>query len=172
MHPLERRQLVKQAIISGRIPAGLFRQLRVNQETENAEAIIHRHDHYALLRQMCAVLPRLGGCPRHESSAIDPNHHRQFFAGLRLGGNPHVQRQAVFTAACIAKFHIAKYFSLHAVRAKFRRLAHSGPLRHGCRRFPSQIANRWCSVWNSKKRANRTIILALDNATVSFHLRP
>src|SRR2546423_1226361 len=117
---------------------------------------------------MRTVLSSLRGRARDESSAIDPHHNRQLPA-LGLCWDPHVQEQAIFPATSVAKVHVAKHFSLHAMRAEFRGLAHARPFRRGYGRLPAQIAHRWRGVWDTKKGVHRPIVLALDRARVGFY---
>src|ERR1700719_1691682 len=62
--PLKRRQLVEQAVVARGIPSGLFRELWMDKESKNSQAVVHRNHHDALLRQMCAVLPRFRSSSR------------------------------------------------------------------------------------------------------------
>src|SRR6266567_6950079 len=111
---------------------------------------------------MYSILPRLRGRARGESAAINPNHHRQLRPRV-FRWNPDIEKQAIFAAAGVAKVHVAKNSSLHAMRAKLRGLAHAAPFCCGCRRLPAQFADRGRSVWDSKKYVDCSVLLALDN---------
>ena len=170
MHPPQRRRLIEQAVIPSRISPRLFRQFRVHKKPENAQPVIHAHDNHALLRQMCPILPRLRSRARGESSPINPNHHRQL-RPRSFRRSPHIQRQAVFTAARVVKLHVTVNFSLHAVRAELRNSPHPTPFRRGHRRLPAQLSHRRRSVGDAQKRANRTVFLAFDLARLGLHLQ-
>src|SRR5258707_15270483 len=59
MHPLQCSQLIEQAVIASGIPARFLGQLWMDEESEDAEAIIHGNDDNALLGENGAVLPLL-----------------------------------------------------------------------------------------------------------------
>lgn len=141
----------------------------MHKKSENAQPVVHADHDHALLRQVRAILPSLGSCARGEASAINPHHHRQLRA-RRFRRDPHIQRQAVFTAAGIAKVHVAIDSSLHAVRAELRGFAHAHPRCRGHRWFPPQIADWRRGIRDPEKRVDGSIIFTLNHARSSFHL--
>src|SRR5208282_6204483 len=128
MYPLQRRRLVEQTVIARGVPPGLLRQFRMYKKTKNSQPVVHAHNNDTMLCEMRAILPRLGSRARNESSAINPYHHRKLRAAS-FRRSPHVQKQAVFAGAGVAKNHVAKNVSLHAVRTELRGVAHARPFR-------------------------------------------
>src|SRR5207253_4074854 len=161
---------IEQAVVAGGLFVRVGSELRNCEKSENTEAIVHAHNQYASLGQHPAILPWLGGCPCHESSTMNPNHDRQFGFGV-LRGRPDIQRQAVFAASGIAKYHIGIDWSLHAPRPEFRGAADSIPIGRRRGSLPAKFTDRGSSVWNSQKRAYLPARLAFDRAGVDFHPR-
>ena len=170
VHPLKSGELIEQAIVAGGVMSGLCRQFWMHEKTEDAEAVVHRYDNDALLREIVTVLARLRGGAGHEASTINPNHDGEFRIDMFVG-NPDIQGEAVLAAARIMKHHVTEDVSLQAVGTEFRCLLHAGPLRGGNRRLPAQIADRWRGVPHAEEGFHLAIVLALDGTQAGLHLR-
>ncbi len=146
------------------------RERRVREESEDAQPVVHGDDYYALVREMLPILPCFRGAASGKAAAVDPHHHRQLGV-LVLRGGPHIQREAIFADARIAKDHIRIELGLYAVCAKAGGLARAVPLRRRLRRFPAQRANRWSGEGDPEEGAHLSIraLLALHLAAVGLH---
>src|SRR5580693_6356758 len=170
MHPAQRRQLIEQSVISRRMVLGFFRQLRMHKKSKHSQPVIHADHDHTLLRQNFSMLPRFRSSTRHESTTINPHHHRKLRL-RRLRRYPHIQRQTIFTPARIGEHHVAVNVGLHAMRSKFRSLAHPVPLRRGHRRFPPQITHRRCRVRDAEKRMHLPYFLPFHQTGSRLHLQ-
>ena len=74
----------------------LLRQLGMREESEDAEAVVHRNRDHALARHRRSVVPRLVRRPRYKAAPIKVHQHGQLLSGGRC---PHVQVQAVLVDA-------------------------------------------------------------------------
>src|SRR5205823_6046275 len=88
-------------IVAGCVPAGLFRQLRMREETKHAEAIVEGHNYGPLSRQVLTVVPGKAAGTAGETTAIDPDHHGTAVIGV-IGAAPDISVEAVFTAGRLA----------------------------------------------------------------------
>src|SRR6266700_3434340 len=52
VYPLQRGKLIEQSIIARGVMAGLLRQFGMDEESEDAEPIVHGNDDHALLREV------------------------------------------------------------------------------------------------------------------------
>src|SRR5690606_18165041 len=161
LHPLERRVLVEQRVVAGRLVRALLGQLRMREQTEDAEPIVQGHRDDALLRHAGAVITGLGTVARDETAAVDIDENRELF-GSALRRCPYVQVEAVFADAVRAKDHVVEDAPLHALRAELGRLALALPILHRLRLAPAQIPDRRLREWNAFEDAE--VLLFVDDA--------
>src|SRR5208282_6875538 len=109
----------------------------MREKPEDAQPVVHAHNHDSLFREHFTILTRLGRRACSEASAINPDHYREMSARGRRG-SPYIQIQTILARPAIAKRHIAKNIALHAARAELRSLFHALPVRGGLRRSPSK----------------------------------
>ena len=136
----------------------LGREQWVHEETEQPQAVLHRHHDHAVARQGRRQIPgRLLGTAEDLPSAVNEHHHRL----RRTGGwiDPvDVQGEAVFVPE-----RRAAAVGLRAAVAKRRCVAHSLPLRGKRGRTPAQSAHGRCGKGNAAEGAkiplNRTLHL-------------
>ena len=112
VYPLQSRNLIEQAVVPGGFLVRLGGQFFEREKSENSQAIVHGNDDHTLPRKHPAVLPWLGGCAGHESSSVNPDHHREFGFGI-LCRRPDVQVQAILVDAWVAKNHVGVDPPLH-----------------------------------------------------------
>src|SRR5437868_15375290 len=74
-HPLQRCDLIQQAIVAQRAFGTLFGERRVCEPASTPEAVIDGHHDRALLGEPCTVMSRTraGG----ERAAVNPHHYRK-----------------------------------------------------------------------------------------------
>ncbi len=155
-HPVERGGLVEQAVISRSVVGRFLGQLRVREKSEHAEPVIAGHHDNALLGQSFAVVAEFIARAGRETSAKEPEHHAEFFlAGILR--RPHIQIEAVFAIALVAKHHIRIDARLRAARRKLRAIAHAGPVRGRLRFAPAQIAHRRRGKRDAAINADRAV---------------
>ena len=123
-------------------------QLGMDEEAEDAEAVVHGDDDYIAMREKLSVLAGFGGTSGLEATAVNPDHYGKATL-LRIGRSPDVQREAVFARAGIVKDHVCINNRLHAVRAERGRVAHALPFGRRLRRLPAERSDRRSSVGNS-----------------------
>ena len=61
-------------------------ELRVGEEAEDAEAVVHADDDDVATGEELAVLAGLGGAAGGEAAAVDPDHDGELVPGLALAG--------------------------------------------------------------------------------------
>ena len=139
--PLERRDLVEEAVVAG-LAAGLLRQGRVGEVAKGAEAVVDRNQDHALAGERGSFVRRLVAPAEAQASAVDPDHD-----GPRLiavaSRRPHVQEQAVLGR--FRQGHTGHHRQNGALRtdgAELRRVARAAPLRRRLRRLPAQFSDR------------------------------
>ena len=64
LHPVERGDLVEQAVVAGGVAGGFGGEFGVGEEAEDAEAVVHGDDDDAAVGEELAVLAGLGACRR------------------------------------------------------------------------------------------------------------
>ncbi len=96
-HPLQRGDLIEDAVVAGRRRTRLGGQRRMREEAHRPEAIVDGDQHDALLRQRGAVVPGSRAGAGHQRAAVDPHHDRPRLVGL-LGRAPDVEEEAVLVA--------------------------------------------------------------------------
>ncbi len=138
VHPLERRDLIHQPVISGGLIGMFGCERRVVEEAEPAEPVIEADDDDAMLRQARPVVEGKSRAAAAKPAAIDPHHDRPPGAGLQAGG-PHIEGQAVFALPQKCGDAVGV---LRADGPEPRRRARARPGRCGLRRAPAQIADR------------------------------
>ena len=76
LHPLQRRDLVHQAVVADRLarPGGLG-QRRVGEVAERAQPVVDGHHHHAVAGEVLAVIDPARAGP--VAAAVDPDHHRR-----------------------------------------------------------------------------------------------
>ncbi|MCY1175444.1 hypothetical protein D9M73_156830 [compost metagenome] len=92
LHPLQRRNLVEQAVIARHMLRRFCAQAGMGQPAEHAQPIVDRHDDHPALGKTLAVIHRVTARSAHQRAAVDPEKHRCL---IRLGGRPDVERQAI-----------------------------------------------------------------------------
>src|SRR2546425_5321165 len=92
--PVERRNLVEEPVIAGRMMCRFGGQLGMRQIPEGSEPGIHRDEHDAFLREWRAVRRVADARPECPASTVVPDDHGPPLAGG--GGGPDVQGQAIF----------------------------------------------------------------------------
>ena len=109
----------------------LLREAGMREEAEDAEPVVHAHDHDALPCQVLPILPGLGGGPGLVPPAEDPDHHRQSLP-RRLRGRPHVEVEAVLARARVAEDHVGIDVAAASASDRTPSPANALPCRHGC----------------------------------------
>ena len=106
----------------------------MRKEAKRANAIVHAHQHHALVRQVLAVVDGGGGGAEGEPAAVDPDEHGDTFTGgLRRGPDVHVK-------AVLADVPLA--VTLVRVRPELVGRSHALPLHGRLRRAPAEVADR------------------------------
>lgn len=146
VHPMQRRDLVHQAVIAG----ATFRQRGMSEPAERAETIIHGDHDEAGLRELCTVEQRIVRGAADEAAVMDEDHHRQ--RAVDAEGTEYVEREAVLARA--------RQRGLKARRAVLIGGAHLGVLGRCLRWAPAQCADRSRRVGQPLERRH----LALDRA--------
>ena len=99
VNPLDRRQLVINALVSGAAVAILFGQGRMGEEAQQAEAVIDGHEDDAALCPGFPIESRIIAAAAGVCATVDPQGDRKFSRRLadRFGRRPDIQEEAVFT---------------------------------------------------------------------------
>src|SRR5262247_1231599 len=113
----------------------------MREESENAESIVERDDHGALLRETRAVVPLLTTEAGVVATAVDPDHHGTL-ATRAERCRPDVQIETILGDSGGERIDVAVDLGLHAVFAESIGHAHGGPVRREQRSAPTQIADR------------------------------
>ena len=147
LHPLERRDLIEEAVVAHESVGRLSRQGGVGQEAQRAQPVVDGDYHHTLLRQLGPVVDGHGARPRLEAAAMDPEHHGQGGRSIILSlhrrrGRPHVQIEAILAGLTYGQIEGLSLRWLRAGRAESDAGALVGPRRHGLRRLPAQVAHR------------------------------
>ena len=79
VHPLQRPDLIQQAVVTGGAVFGFLRKLRVGIVAEHVQAIGAVHHDNAPPRQRFAVVFRIPGLAAGEGAAVDKEQHRGVF---------------------------------------------------------------------------------------------
>ena len=148
-NPLQRRDLVEQAIVAGRPGFGFRRKLRMGEKSQRPEPVIEIDDDDVVLRQVLAAVKRHAGRAHEERTAVDEDDDRRVGQpGLR----PDIEVEAVLAhhlGAGILVGHDAAQ-RLHALRPETVRMTHCGPALGRGRRTPAKFANRRRRVRNAE----------------------
>ena len=90
-HPLERCNLVEEAVVARHAIGRLCCQFWMGEETEHAEPVVDRDEHRAALSKNVAVIKRLRATAIGVIAAMDPDHHRKLATKpICVGRHPHV----------------------------------------------------------------------------------
>ena len=171
LHPLQRRDLIHQAVIAGKaLVLVCGGKGGVGEGAEAAEPIVEADHHQPLLRQRRA---RIGGRRRsaiHEAAAIDPEQDRQLGAGA--GGLPDIGVEAVLGRRGAKRGRVAGEGKLHAVVAIGGGFAHALPAGHGLGHAPAQVADRRRGEGNALPAFHPGVERAMDDSRFGLdHLR-
>ena len=138
-HPFERRQLVHESVIAGRLVFRFAGQLGMGQEAQRAQPVVDGHQHQPAFRQRPLVEPSRDARARRIRAAVDPHEYRMLALGRPLRSG-HVQVEAVL-AAIGRVARVPALGELRASQAEGGGLANPAPRRHGPRLPPPQIAH-------------------------------
>src|ERR1700733_10035953 len=114
----------------------------MSEEPEASQPVVETDENDTVAGKGAAVVNRGRATPVYESSAVDPNQHRELLTG-GMSGAPDIQIETVFCRLHAQRRGIARKRELHTVRAIAHRVAHSLPLCHRLRRLPTQLTDRW-----------------------------
>ena len=171
-HPLERLDLVEQAIVARRAVWRFFRQFAVGEIAEHAQTIGEIHIDRTLARQVLAPVIAVPGLAGLQRAAVDIDVHRQSLC--RAGGLEDVEIQRVLAdggAAVVRKRDLVIVIAddlgkrivdrqigrLHAHRRKVVADAHAIPRRDVLRLAPAQFAHRRGGIGDAGKDLHLTI---------------
>ena len=156
-HPLERRHLVEDPLVSGRRQPLAAERLQV-EEAEHAEAIVERDDdHVAASGEDGTVVDRLGARTDDEAAAVDPDEDGP--ARPVEPGGPDVQREAVL----VHRTHVEGECRAERARALPGRRSEAGgvaearPGRERSRREEAARAHRRRGVRDAAKDMNAVL---------------
>ena len=150
MNPLDRRQLVINALVTGAAVAILLGQGRMGEETEQSQTIVDRHEDDAALCPGFTVKGRIIAATAGISATMDPQGDWKFRRWLadRLGRCPDIQKETVFTRRCQGldlKLFIVERTGLAAAldgrSAEGIRHLYAFPRDDGLRGFPAEITD-------------------------------
>ena len=149
-HPLERRDLVEQAVVAGRPVLRLGGQRLVGQEAERAQPVVDRHQDDALPSKRRAVEDERRPMPHLVAAAVEPDHDRPR-TSVAGGRRPQIEIEAVLAAVefAAAPDRGVGTDPLPARRAGLQGRTHAVPGRRRLRRPPAQVAHRRRGVGNA-----------------------
>ncbi len=162
-HPLQRRDLVEQAVIA-RYAFGRFGAERgMREPAEDAEPVIDRHEDNAAPRKFAAVVHRAGARSELQRAAVDPDDHRRAVGAF---GRPDIERQAIL-AHRTRRLEIdarGRIGRLDAVGAEGTRFANTLPFFRRRGRAPAAFADRRRGIGDAAKDAQPVLADARDAA--------
>ncbi len=172
LNPAQRRDLIEMAVVAGR-PIGLLgAQIRMRQEAEAAEPVVHRDDHDAVARQPVPLEDRQGSRSHQECAAVEPDHHRTLLVARRRG-RPDVQIEAVLAFRLWAEIADRGLgtIGLNAARPERHRRPRAAPRLRRLRRPPAQCSERRARIGHAFEGANCTIVApaAGEQPTLDAH---
>ena len=161
VHPAQRRDQIEKRVVARRVSLGLLRQLRMGEEAEDAQPVVHRDQHDALSCQAFAVVDRHRARAFGVGAAVDVDVDRPLLR-RRCRGRPHVQVQAVFADLGVRHELVGPRLPLvghrlHAAAAELVGLLHALPRGNGSGRAPSQVADRRRGKWQPFEDGHRRI---------------
>src|SRR6266576_3683919 len=109
--------------------ARFFGQLRVRKKPEYAQPVIEADNDDPFLREILAVIARLGARSGLKSAAVKPHHYREAVLG-RFCRRPDIQVQAILAHGLVrpvAENHVRKNWCLHAARPESTGLQNALP---------------------------------------------
>ncbi len=163
LHPLQRRDLVEDALVA--VDLALGGQFGMREEAEDAQTIVQRHHDDAVTRHVHAVIERLLGRTAVIAAAMDPYHDRKRLA-LGLRRRPDVEVEAVFA---FGEGDPGR--RLPAGLRESRRRAHARPRHDRLRRAPAQIADRRRGIGDAEPDAHAVLACAFDQAALDVYGR-
>lgn len=144
VHPLERGDLVRQAVIAGGMMRRLAGEFGMSEEAEDRHAIVNGHQYDSAAREAFAIEVCARGGAGIIAAAMQPDHHRHGRARRPFGG-PDIEEKAVLTAAG----EHAAVRVLGTGGAEGSGVAFAGPWLCGRRRTPAKVAHGRRRVWDA-----------------------
>lgn len=147
MDPFQGELLVQNAVVPRAVVPGFRRKVGMSKEAEDAQAVVDRDDDDVLAGQARTVVRHDISGSALETTAIDPDVHRQLLrleiSGVVVGGGPDVQVQAVLARHVLAGGKDAdRRVRLRALGAEGGRVEHPRP-RLGCGGSFPAVGARW-----------------------------
>src|SRR6185436_10960009 len=144
LDPLQRRDLIEESVVAGRVLRRFGSQLGMREKAERADAIRQRDVDDALLRELFAVVVGHRSGADRETAPVDPDHDRHSLRAGSAWWRPDVQIEAILAGRLLAEV-VVDVMCAQRLNA-FRRCAigviRALPRRHRLRRTPAQLANR------------------------------
>ena len=161
LHPFERSNLVKDAIVAAASVGVLFCQLRVAQKSKCTQPVVDRDQNHAFACKRFAVKLQLGPEPVNQCPTVNPEGNRQFLTGQRA---PDIQIQTVLIhrrhkgrigikLAGIVDSLAVNWRLLHHLPGTVREVTgfqYPCPRLKRLRRFPPKVADRRLCIGNAK----------------------
>ena len=162
LDPLERGDLVHEAVVARSMRGILGIQFGMREEAIKPHAVIDRDHHDPFRRKLRSVIDRHRIRSARETAAVYPHHHRQLRIGLPRRG-PHVEVEAVFAdlighdVFVRPRAEAVGCDALLTARRQLIGLAHAAPCRRRPRRLPAIRSGGRSREWHAEERRDLTL---------------
>ena len=148
----------------------------MREKSKGSEPIVQRDDDGALLGQSSTVVTLFAAEAGEESAAVDPDQYggrgtRDTGRRKRERARPDVEVEAVFGDTGFEWIDVGVRLVLYAVSSEMLRISDSTPSLWRLRRFPTELAHRWCGVWNSAEDHHAGSVESFERTGVDRHPR-
>src|SRR2546430_1601823 len=123
----------------------------MREKAEGAEPIVQRDDDRALLGESSTIVALFTAEAGEESAAVDPDQYGG--SGTRVAGRrkrerarPDVEVETILRHTGFERIDVGVRLVLYAVSSEMLRISDSTPSLWRLRRFPPELAHRWCGV--------------------------